>query len=285
MPHSEARSTVSSTSADATAPWSGCSRGADTCRPAADRARRWRRACPSCAARRAVGVPACAGADHDYVVGVAHPESKSTAVLHTGRGGAPIGRVRCGRMDDPGGAQALAARGRARRLGRQARPVRRAGTCRSSTRARSPSTGRSASGSGCSISRTSARSRSTGPGALALLQGVVTNDVARDRRGGGAVQPRAQRGRGRDRGPDRLPDAATERYFVVPNASNTQRVLQILGEAEAPDRVHLHVPPGLVLPGRPGPELSPAIVETLFPEAGGPVVHAVHGGRRTGVAR
>ena len=30
-----------------------------------------------------------------------------------------------------------------------------------------------------------------------------------------------------------------DRYFVVPNASNTQRVLQILGEADAPDRVHL----------------------------------------------
>ena len=79
----------------------------------------------------------------------------------------------------------------------------------------------------------------TGPGAEGLLDGVVTNDVGRIgvgeaqynlvlNEGGGVIE---------DLIVYRLGD---ERYFVVPNAANTQRVLQILGEAEAPDRVHLH---------------------------------------------
>ena len=77
-----------------------------------------------------------------------------------------------------------------------------------------------------------------GPGALGLLQGVVTNDVSTVdvgeaqynlvlNEGGGVIE---------DLIVYRL---EPDRYFVVPNASNTQRVLQILGDAEAPDRVHL----------------------------------------------
>ena len=48
-----------------------------------------------------------------------------------------------------------------------------------------------------------------------------------------------------------------ERYFVVPNASNTQRVLQMLGEAETAEAGAPDVSPGLVLPGRAGTGVGP----------------------------
>src|SRR5512141_1858025 len=69
-----------------------------------------------------------------------------------------------------------------------------------------------------------------GPGALALLQGVVTNDVAAIEVG------EAQYNLVLNEGGGVIEDLIvyrmdTERYFVVPNASNTHRVLQILGEA------------------------------------------------------
>jgi len=106
-----------------------------------------------------------------------------------------------------------------------------------------------------------------GPGALALLQGVVTNDVATVgvgeaqynlvlNEGGGVIE---------DLIVYRLEPA---RYFVVPNASNTNRVLQILADAETPEQVHLMYHQDWCFLAVQGPR-SPAIVEALFPEAAG----------------
>jgi glycine cleavage system T protein (aminomethyltransferase) len=61
---------------------------------------------------------------------------------------------------------------------------------------------------------------------------------------------------------------AADRYFVVPNASNTQRVLQVLGEAPAPDRVHLIYHQDWCFLAVQGPS-SPEVVKGLFPEAAG----------------
>jgi glycine cleavage system T protein (aminomethyltransferase) len=102
-----------------------------------------------------------------------------------------------------------------------------------------------------------------GPGAAGLLQGVVTNDVAAIpvgeaqynlvlNEGGGVIE---------DLIVYRL---GGERYFVVPNASNTQRVLQILGEADAPDRVHLLYHQDWFFMAIQGPD-APQVVRALFP--------------------
>jgi aminomethyltransferase len=104
-----------------------------------------------------------------------------------------------------------------------------------------------------------------GPGALALLQGVVTNDVAAIEIG------EAQYNLVLNEGGGVIEDLIVyrmdhERYFVVPNASNTQRVLQILGEAETPDRVHLMYHQDWCFLAVQGPS-SPAVVHQLFPEA------------------
>ncbi len=104
-----------------------------------------------------------------------------------------------------------------------------------------------------------------GPGALALLQGVVTNDVA-------AVEVgEAQYNLVLNEGGGVIEDLivyrmGAERYFVVPNASNTNRVLQILAEAEAPELVHLMYHQDWCFVAVQGPR-SPAIVDSLFPEA------------------
>src|SRR6266480_3076317 len=104
-----------------------------------------------------------------------------------------------------------------------------------------------------------------GPGALGLLQGVVTNDVS-------AVEiGRAQYNLVLNEGGGVIEDLivyrlAGGRYFVVPNASNTQRVLQILGEADAPDRVHLMYHQDWCFLAVQG-QRSPSIVTALFPEA------------------
>jgi aminomethyltransferase len=106
-----------------------------------------------------------------------------------------------------------------------------------------------------------------GPGALALLQGVVTNDVAAVdvgeaqynlvlNEGGGVIEDLI------------VYRMAEERYFVVPNASNTHRVLQILAEAETPDRVHLMYHQDWCFVAVQGPD-APKIVESMFDEAAG----------------
>src|SRR5947209_5680412 len=105
-----------------------------------------------------------------------------------------------------------------------------------------------------------------GPGALGLLQSVVTNDVS-------AVEVgRAQYNLVLNEGGGVIEDLIVyrlgpDRYFVVPNASNTQRVLQILGEADAPDRVHLMYHQDWCFLAVQG-QRSPSIVTSLFPEAG-----------------
>jgi len=104
-----------------------------------------------------------------------------------------------------------------------------------------------------------------GPGALGMLQGVVTNDVAAVavgeaqynlvlNEGGGVIEDLIVYRMGHDR------------YFVVPNASNTQRVLQILGEAEAEELVHLMYHQDWCFLAVQGPE-SVHVVRQLFPDA------------------
>jgi aminomethyltransferase len=106
-----------------------------------------------------------------------------------------------------------------------------------------------------------------GPGALALLQGVVTNDVAAVAVGEAQYNLVLNEGGGviEDLIVYRLEPA---RYFVVPNASNTNRVLQILADAETPEQVHLMYHQDWCFLAVQGPR-SPAIVEALFPEAAG----------------
>ncbi len=103
-----------------------------------------------------------------------------------------------------------------------------------------------------------------GAGACALLQGVVTNDVARVEvgeaqynlvlnEGGGVIE-------------DLIVYRMTPtRYFVVPNAANTSRVLQILGEAETPDPVHLMYHQDWCFLAVQGPA-SREVVRSLFPD-------------------
>lgn len=106
-----------------------------------------------------------------------------------------------------------------------------------------------------------------GPGALELLQGVVTNDVAQIdvgqaqynlvlNEGGGVIE---------DLIVYRL---GPERFFVVPNAANAERVLQILAEAPAERLVHLMYHQDWCFLAVQGPR-STAIVVEVFPEAAG----------------
>jgi aminomethyltransferase len=106
-----------------------------------------------------------------------------------------------------------------------------------------------------------------GPGALGLLQGVVTNDVE------AVAVGEAQYNLVLNEGGGVIEDLivyrmTTDRYFVVPNASNTNRVLQILADAEAPELVHLMYHQDWCFIAVQGPR-SPAIVDALFPEAAG----------------
>ncbi|HUL85581.1 MAG TPA: glycine cleavage system aminomethyltransferase GcvT [Actinomycetota bacterium] len=104
-----------------------------------------------------------------------------------------------------------------------------------------------------------------GPGALGLLQGVVTNDVSSIAVGEAQYNLVLNEGGGviEDLIVYRL---EADRYFVVPNAANTQRVLQILGEARAPERVHLMYHQDWCFLAVQGPD-APQVVPKLFPEA------------------
>src|SRR5947207_2860925 len=105
-----------------------------------------------------------------------------------------------------------------------------------------------------------------GPGALGLLQGVVTNDVSAVTIGGAQYNVVLNEGGGviEDLIVYRLD---TDRYFVVPNASNTHRVLQILAEAEAAGRVHLIYHQDWCFVAVQGPR-SADVVAPLFPGSG-----------------
>jgi aminomethyltransferase len=104
-----------------------------------------------------------------------------------------------------------------------------------------------------------------GPGALELLQRVVTNDVANAgvgeamynlvlNEGGGVVE---------DLIVYRL---GAERFFVVPNAANAQRVLQILEETPAEDPVHLMYHQDWCFLAVQGPDSIRVLLE-LFPRS------------------
>jgi aminomethyltransferase len=104
-----------------------------------------------------------------------------------------------------------------------------------------------------------------GPGALGLLQGVITNDLA------AAVVGEAQYNLVLNEGGGVIEDLivyrlAPERFFVVPNASNTQRVLQLLAEARADGLVHLMYHQDWCFLAVQGPE-SVHVVTSLFPES------------------
>lgn len=103
-----------------------------------------------------------------------------------------------------------------------------------------------------------------GPGALALLQHTVTNDVSRAKVGDALYSLVLNDGGGviEDLIVYRL---AEDRYFVVPNAANAQRVLQILEEAPADDPVHLLYHQDWCFLAVQGPS-SVAVMEQLFPE-------------------
>ena len=106
-----------------------------------------------------------------------------------------------------------------------------------------------------------------GPGARGMLQRVVSNDLDKAgigkaiyslvlNEGGGVVE---------DLIVYRLGE---ERYFVVPNASNTQRVLQILAETEADAPLHLLYHQDWCFLAVQGPD-SVQVMAALFPEAEG----------------
>ena len=106
----------------------------------------------------------------------------------------------------------------------------------------------------------------TGAGALGLLQAIVTNDLSRSAVGEALYSLVLNEGGGviEDLIVYRLDD---ERYFVVPNAANAHRVLQILEETPADDRVHLMYHQDWCFLAVQGPE-SVHVMQQLFPEAG-----------------
>jgi aminomethyltransferase len=106
----------------------------------------------------------------------------------------------------------------------------------------------------------------TGPGALGMLQGLVTNDLSRAvvgdalynlvlNEGGGVIE---------DLIVYRL---GPERFFVVPNAANAQRVLRLLEEAEASSPLHLIYHQDWCFLAVQGPE-AVTVTAKLFPAAG-----------------
>ena len=104
-----------------------------------------------------------------------------------------------------------------------------------------------------------------GPGALGMLQRMVTNDLSRAdigqalynlvlNEGGGVIEDLIVYRLGR------------ERYFVVPNASNAPRVLRMLEEEKADDPLHLMYHQDWCFLAVQGPE-SMNVMAGLFPEA------------------
>lgn len=104
-----------------------------------------------------------------------------------------------------------------------------------------------------------------GPGALEMLQGVVSNDLRRAAVGEALYNLVLNEGGGviEDLIVYRLDD---ERFFVVPNAANAQRVLRMLEEAPAPDRLHLVYHQDWCFLAVQGPE-SVHVTRQVFPEA------------------
>ncbi len=106
----------------------------------------------------------------------------------------------------------------------------------------------------------------TGPGALGLLQSVITNDLERAAVGEAMYNLVLNEGGGviEDLIVYRL---GPEHFFVVPNAANSQRVLQILEETPVDERVHLMYHQDWCFLAVQGPE-SVHVMQQVFPEAG-----------------
>ncbi len=104
-----------------------------------------------------------------------------------------------------------------------------------------------------------------GSGALGLLQGLITNDVGTVAVGEAQYNLVLNEGGGviEDLIVYRLGD---ERFFVVPNASNTQRVLQLLADADTDAPVHLMYHQDWCFLAVQGPD-SAHVVSALFPES------------------
>ena len=105
----------------------------------------------------------------------------------------------------------------------------------------------------------------TGPGALGMLQRVVTNDLSKAAVGEALYNLVLNEGGGviEDLIVYRL---EPERFFVVPNASNAPRVLRMLEEERAEDRLHLMYHQDWCFLAVQGPE-SVHVMTQLFPEA------------------
>jgi aminomethyltransferase len=105
----------------------------------------------------------------------------------------------------------------------------------------------------------------TGPGALSMLQRVVTNDLSRASVGEALYNLVLNDGGGviEDLIVYRLEE---NRFFVVPNAANAQRVLQILEETAADERLHLMYHQDWCFLAVQGPE-SVHVAAKLFREA------------------
>jgi aminomethyltransferase len=104
-----------------------------------------------------------------------------------------------------------------------------------------------------------------GPGALGMLQGFVTNDLTKAavgealynlvlNEGGGVIEDLI------------VYHLEPERYFVVPNAANAVRVLRMLEEQRAEDRLHLIYHQDWCFIAVQGPD-SVHVAAKIFPEA------------------
>ena len=107
----------------------------------------------------------------------------------------------------------------------------------------------------------------SGPGALGMLQRIVTNDLSKAEVGEALYNLVLNEGGGviEDLIVYRMAD---DRYFVVPNAANAHRVLQMLEEEKADDRVHLIFHQDWCFLAVQGPAAI-RVMQQLFPEAGG----------------
>ena len=104
-----------------------------------------------------------------------------------------------------------------------------------------------------------------GPGALGMLQRLVTNDLGRAAVGDALYNLVLNEGGGviEDLIVYRLGE---ERYFVVPNASNAPRVLRMLEEEKADEPLHLMYHQDWCFLAVQGPESKNAMAD-LFPDA------------------
>lgn len=106
-----------------------------------------------------------------------------------------------------------------------------------------------------------------GPGAVGMLQRVVTNDLARARVGDAQYNLVLNEGGGviEDLIVYRL---GLERFFVVPNASNAPRVLRMLEEEKADGPLHLMYHQDWCFLAVQGPQ-STSVMAGMFPDATG----------------